>query len=836
MPRVSTGSCLYVLFFLSGLTCLLYEVAWIRLITLQIGGTTIAVSTTVTAFMGGLALGAWLVSLLRDRVHRPVFLYGWLELGISLFALMSSWLVPSWMSWLDHFGIQSGVFSMMVRSLWASLLLLLPCMAMGATLPLLAYALPGEANDREKGTVVLYTINAIGAFCGVVLAGYILLPLVGTMRALVMAACLNFLVGVGAIFLSRWKEKRVRLEDRSLEEYRLAIPPPWLCWVVGLVGFGAMACQVIWTRIVVLVVGGSVFAYTTVIATVLLGIGLGGLLLRWWLKKSGRSSPLYELLILTVLSLWLSLGLASHLPAIFLSVLGEDRSAVRPIFLVGLKFTVTALVLLLPAMSLSACFSCSIARWQRKGAVSDVGLLYAWNTVGGIVGSFAGAFVLLPSLNVIGAIYLVIGVLMAAALMTLAARELGRRWLKWRIVIGLLTCVIVGCFRPSWHNHLMVSGPYKYSETYLARSTSELVEEVSKVEKLVYYRDGKAATVSVAMSRNAAQPELYLSVNGKMDGSSYSDLPTQRLSAHVPMVIHPNPREVCVIGMGTGCSAGSVALHEVRAVEVVEIEPAVVEAATLFGHVNHRVHENPKVRIRIGDGRAYLKGCQGAFDVIISEPSNPWQAGSSDLFTRSYYQRCSKALKKGGLMCQWMQIYGLKPDSVRILLKTYRSVFPHVLVFMSLEYADLLVLGSQSEVFLDLPSIRERLALPLIATDLSSSAVGIDSVEDFFARFRLGPEAVEKLIGQDLPLHTDDRPIIAYRGPFELYADTREENERLLRGVARGVVPLIESGHLLGYDRSFVEGLSEAYRAYLTAGPEQKVCLDWLQSNQSLGD
>ncbi len=326
---------------------------------------------------------------------------------------------------------------------------------------------------------------------------------------------------------------------------------------------------------------------------------------------------------------------------------------------------------------------------------------------------------------------------------------------------------------------------------------------------MLFYQDGLTATVTVSDSKEQTRRVTRrIQINGKTDGSDTGDLGTQRLSAHFPLLMHPEPRNVCVIGMGTGCTAGSAALHDsVERVTLVELERAVVEGARLFEHVNHDVHNHPKVDIRVTDGRFFLNAHPAAFDVIISEPSNPWLAGTSDLFTREYFVRGAAALRPNGLFCQWIQAYQLSSESLRAILNAFGQVFGHVYVVSSTP-ADLLLLGSTQPLPLDLGRFERRVAASkAIQQDLLNPHVDVRSVNELLVRLRVGPQRFQDLVGTDADLHTDDLPVVAYRGPRELYRPSTTEVDGLIRRSADGAAP-----YLGQRDRGLLLLLAQKYR------------------------
>jgi spermidine synthase len=277
--------------------------------------------------------------------------------------------------------------------------------------------------------------------------------------------------------------------------------------------------------------------------------------------------------------------------------------------------------------------------------------------------------------------------------------------------------------------------------------------------------------------------------------------------------------------MGTGSTAGSATLHpEVSNVAVVEIESAMVEGARHFRDHNHDVHSNEKVKIHITDGRLFLRLRPASFDVITSEPSNPWLAGPSDLFTAEFFELGARALREDGIFCQWVQIYGMSPENLKTIVRTFVSVFPNSLLLTAVPESDLLLVGFKGPLRLDISLAMERMQQPLIRDDLSDERLGINTFYDLAARFRMDSSDIQSFVQQG-PLHTDDLPVIAYRAPRDMYLDTREQNMRELARFARGIGPGLRNiPGSAEQRRLFFETLAAAYRRFLPEGMEALIC------------
>jgi spermidine synthase len=374
--------------------------------------------------------------------------------------------------------------------------------------------------------------------------------------------------------------------------------------------------------------------------------------------------------------------------------------------------------------------------------------------------------------------------------MLLAARAMDvKTALKWRIAGAVVA--VLGVFTlfaaPKWNALLMARGLYKYAlDPNLHSGDRETVRRRFLSEKdLVFYREGITTTVCVV---DQGDGNLYLATNGKVDASSIQDMPTQVLLAQIPMSMAPRNSDVLVIGFASGTTVGSVLLHPVNSVVAVEIEPAIIEASHFFDHVNNRPLENPNLTVINEDARNYLAMTDRGFDLVISEPSNPWMTIASNLFTRDFYETAKKRLNPGGCYCQWLQLYAMKLEDMRCIAATFREVFPHTYVFYSEESVDLLLLGSAAPFDLDVEEASRRVKRDRVAMDLDR--VGVYDLEVLFAHFIVGPAELESFC-QGAPLNTDDNARIEFSTPRTIGLNIGRSLQQALLDHTRGISPYL---------------------------------------------
>src|SRR5437867_2140031 len=476
-----------------------------------------------------------------------------------------------------------------------------------------------------------------------------------------------------------------------------------------------------------------------------------------------------------------------RLPELLLAAL---RWSYAPPFVMWIQLGLSVGVLLPVTLLIGATFPCAVAV-ATPGAArvgESVGRIYAANTVGAVGGAVLTGFALVPALGVHAAI--VVGVvvnLLLAALLT-ATADLRPAWRWGSAGAALLAAVAVAVGIAPWDPRVMSSGPAIYVGPYLrsAAASSSSIGATLRSQRVLFYRDGRSGTVSVGQSG----AHRYLRINGKTEGSTSLDMPTQHLVGHLPVLLHPAPRDVLVIGLGTGVTAGAVARHGIRRLDVVEIEPAVVEAAgRFFGEANGHVLLDPRTRTLVADGRNFLFTTSDRYDVIISEPSNPWISGLASLFSEEFFRLTRAHLSPGGVMVQWIQLYNLRPDDLRMILKTFQGVFPATTVWNISE--DLLLVGRTEPGALDLGRVKARFAEGRFGEDLGYPGNGAwPSVLGFFA---LGETDTARFV-EDAERNTDDRLTLEFSAPRALYLDTSRTNQEAIRKARTSPLPELAPG------------------------------------------
>ncbi|HXV65448.1 MAG TPA: hypothetical protein VEK15_32430 [Vicinamibacteria bacterium] len=740
--------------FLSGAAALVYQLVWIRHLSLVLGNTFEAVATVLAIFMAGLGAGSALAARRADAQsgERLPRLFALLEVGTAAVALafppLLAGLTPAF-----RLIAETTPLLGLARVLLAVVLLLIPTTLMGATLPILvAHRERSIGSGVGRSSGILYAANTSGAVLGSLAAGIFLIEALGLRATTFLAVGFNF--GAAGLALSvrgLVEPGEIRSGPRLSAGSRVALI------VAFLSGLGALMSEVAWTRSLVLVMGPTSYGFSFIVASVIAGIALGSAI------GARLNKGLFAVQSLAALA---SVGIIALLPRLVIP-LGElvrTYADAMPTLLT-VEFLHILGLLLIPSLCFGATFPLAVTMVGGAPARAS-GLTLAGNTAGAVVGSLLAGFVALPLLSAEATLYLAAFAHAVAAAIVFSPR---------RTLLVAAPAIIVAAFAviPRWDPEIMAGGLYKYA-SYL--EPGEFLDFLRRGE-LLFHEEDRATTVSV----KRIGTRISLAVDGKVDATNREDLLTQRMLAHLPLLLHPEPGNVLVIGLGSGVTAGSALTHPIDQLEVVEISTGVVEAQRFFSDVNHQPTEDRRFRLIVGDGRNHLLLTDRRYDVVISEPSNPWMAGVSGLFTREWFALAKRRLSPSGLFCQWAHLYNFPEDDLRTLVGTFTDVFESSALFV-LSESDVLLLGANGGF--GVPSgdvIESRIERRAVADDLAE--VGI-----------LGPGGLGLLYTMSTPVlsewaqgvvrHTDDRPVLEFRAPRAMYADTSRSNRDRLKALA----------------------------------------------------
>jgi spermidine synthase len=779
-------------FFLSGFSGLLYEVLWLRMLILIFGSTTLAVSTVLTSFMGGLALGSFLFGRIMDRQKRPLLYYGLLEGVIGLYALMIPWLftllIPAYRVIWAQFHPNFYGFTLM-QFLLVSAVLVIPTTCMGATLPILSKW--AVQQEKTLGVTIgrLYALNTFGAVLGTALSGFFLLPHLGVQKTLGIAVAVNLLVALSILVLYRRSPALPVSEwpafSKDTEPVRPGVSIPALpkgvitsvLLGISLSGFISMIYEVAWSRTLSLLVDSSVYGFSIMLTTFLVGIALGSYFFSSKVDTLRHQGFAWAWMQIGIgIFAFLSLVFFQELPYWYLLLYRSLGKSIN-LLLTG-KFLLAFFIMLAPTLFMGAIFPLTIKIYTSslKQVGRMVGNVYTINTIGCILGSFAGGFFLIPLLGIRNTILLGIGLNLLLGLFLLVITTSPRPSVKWIAAPAVfLVTLIILWFPPAWKTPLMVSGVYIYAHNFKDTSRQQLLEMYEpQNEPLLFYKEGHTCTISVHKSRRTGT--IYMKSNGKVEASTKGDMPTQVLVGQLPMLLAPHMDEVLVVGMGSGVTVGSVTPFPAKKITLVELEEAVIQGSRFFDQVNNQPLKDNRLILRVADARNYLLVTPDQYDVIISEPSNPWMAGVANVFTQEFFRLGYRKLKPAGVFCQWLQLYKISPESFRTVLTTFHSVFPYIYVFQP-QPKDLIMVGFKQKPDLSLTRLKERMEWRPVAQDLKR--IGVTDLSDLTSRFMMGPAEVATVTRNGV-LNTDDNALIEFSTPKTLFAETEDLNAQIL--------------------------------------------------------
>jgi spermidine synthase len=788
---------LTVLFVGSGCSALIYEVVWFQSLQLVIGSSAVSLGVLLGTYMGGMCLGSFLFPRLVSAGRHPLRVYALIETGIALAGIVLLFGLPH-INRLYAGHIGHGPISVVVRGLICAVCLLIPTMLMGATLP----AIARWVQATPQGVAWLgffYGGNIAGAVLGSLLAGFYLLRVHDMAIATYVAAVVNVAVATVALVLAglaAYRAPMSRLAETA-DPYDIllgrhddpqAAPGASIVYVViGLSGFSALGAEVVWTHVLSLLLGGTVYAFSIILAAFLTGLGLGSTIGSLIARKTPQPRlPLAgcQLLLMAAVA-WAAYGLGRSLP-----YWPIDPSLSRsPWLSFQLDLVRCAWVVLPGAILWGASFPLALASATARGQDPGrlVAAVYAANTIGAILGSLLFSMVLIPRLGTQGSERVMIGVAGASSLLALASAT---RW-KVRRIEAEEASEQRDARRPSG---VLISPPSLFgfvaSMMIVATTAALLIWRTPPIPpmliaygrylptrttpaEVLYVGEGMNASIAVTQFD---QTVTSFHVSGKVEASTEpADMRLQRMLGHLSALLHPQPRSILVVGCGAGVTAGSFLLHpDVERIVLCEIEPLIPKVVSVyFGHENYGVVDDPRVQIVYDDARHYILTSREKFDVITSDPVHPWVKGSAALYTHEYFELCKRHLNPGGVVTQWVPLYESSEDVVKSEMATFFRTFPDGTIWsndIDGEGYDVVLLGRAEPFRIDIDTLEQRLGRDdhrRVAESLQE--VEFDSVLDLLATYAgRGPDLVEWL--KDAQINTDRNLRLQYLAGMGLNA------------------------------------------------------------------
>jgi spermidine synthase len=784
--RATTGAALLALFALSGFAGLVYESIWTQYLGLFLGHAAHAQSFVLMLFMGGMALGAWLASRRSDRLARPLAAYAAAELVIGLlgFGFDPIYRAVTGFAYADVFPhIGSGAALDATRYLVSLVLIGPQCVLLGTTFPLMSAGYLREM-PASGGRVLagLYFTNSLGAALGAIVATFLLLPSIGLPGTVMSGGLLSILVAMLVWPLAKQATSSGSTDAGASPS---TVGAALVYVAAAITGGTSFVYEVTWVRMLAQAVGSTVHAFELMLAAFIAGLAFGG----WWLRRraDGLARPLLAAGWAQVL-----MGIAA-LGSLFVYMHAFDWVSAFRIGLdhndTGYAFYNVATSLISLAVMFPAAFFAgmtlpllTLSLLRRGVGESAIGRTYAANTLGAIVGVVIAVHLLMPVLGVRVALWLAAVADLLLGLFLLARGEetaVSRRALAFA---GML-CVIVAAAAISMTRvdpKVLASSVYRFGRTSLAQDT-----------QMLFYGDGKTATV--ALYRTPGELETRaIATNGKVDAAARIRLDqpptldeyTMVLAGALPLAVHAAPRDVAVIGFGSGLTANTLlGSDRVERVDVVEIEPFMVRAARNFGDRVARVYSDPRAHVVIDDAKAYLSGSPMRYDVIVSEPSNPWVNGVATLFTEEFYEFVPKHLSENGVFVQWLQLYEINPDLVASVLKAMLPRFADVQAYVSNQNDLILIATRNGKV-----ALPQDVTSPALRAELERlSMADATAMRRFFLMDRAGLAALARTSG--VPANSDYFPIVQLQAPAARFANANAMDVSKLQ---RSPWPLLE--------------------------------------------
>lgn len=762
------------LFFCSGATALIYEVLWSKYLALILGSTVQAQTVVLAVFMGGLALGNRIFGARSASIANPVLAYAILEFIIGIYAFFFSHLYKAGDFLFVGIGssiANTGVLLLFLKLLISAGLLLLPTIMMGGTLPLIATWIqkqPGIESGARVG--IFYAVNSLGAVFGAGLAGFTLVQNLGLVSSLELTGIANVAVALVALILSKREAlaEEVRLERNERPEPGMApapVPLPAAAPVhfgllVAFTGAVSMGLEVLYARALALIVGGSLQAFALVLMSFILGIGLGSVLISSLqaARKYGLGTIYFLLLaaagIVVTNVIFIENWTILYSQAKYGLALNASGYLWHQIAVAVLAFTVLGL----PAAFLGAVVPLSIRLIEGGGRTlgDQVGRLLTFNTIGAVTGVLLTGFFLMPLLGLRGAMT-TLALALFAVTCFIAFKRQHPRMVMGTVIMGLVAVLGISVTGDNWQE-VIGSGVFRLRNQYVTR---DWMENRKRRSELLFYKDSADATVSVERTEEGERSQITLRINGKTDASSVGDLSTQFLLAHLPMMAKPDAKKAFVLGFGSGITAGALLGHPVEQITIAENCQPVLDASYLFEKWNRGVLTNSRTRLFKDDARAVLKLNPDKYDIIISEPSNPWVAGIGSVFSKEFYELAASRLTEGGIMAQWFHQYEMSDNIVLMVLRTFGTVFPHVELWDS-QAGDIVLLGSMKPWESSPAQYQKVYDRPGPRGDLSD--VGMASAVSVWMR-QIASQKTGFAIPGDGPVQTDEFPLLEYHAP-----------------------------------------------------------------------
>jgi spermidine synthase len=683
---------LLLLFAGSGCAALIYEVVWFQLLQLVIGSSAVSLGVLLGTYMGGMCLGSVLLARVISRREHPLRVYGLLELGIALFGVAVLFVIPM-LNEIYTAAVGDGLPSILLRGVVAGICLLPPTVLMGASLP----AIGRWVESTPTGVSWLglfYGGNIAGAVFGCLFAGFYLLRVHDMAVATYVAAGINVAVAVASFAL----RSRAPYEEAAAHEVVARPEGVWPVYTaIALSGLCALGAEVVWTRLLALMLGATVYTFSIILAVFLIGLGIGSSAGSVWMRTLKR--PRVALgacqLALAIAVAWTAYAVSDLIPSWPFNPL----AVTNPWRLFRIDFLMCLMAILPPALLWGLSFPlalASVAGTEQDGGAL-VGEVYAANTVGAILGAVGFSIVLIPWVGTQGSQQALIGLSVVAGLILFY-----KAGLKESGYFGVGAAALIA----------MVLFATVTEVPWLAIAYGRRMSLQTAPGKPLYIGEGRNSSVVVSQLEGG---QIYFHVSGKVEASTEPyDMRLQRMLGHIPALIHDKPKSVLVVGFGAGVTAGTFVVHpEIENITICEIEPLIPQASSkYFATENHNVFHDPRTHLVYDDARHFVLTTKDKFDIITSDPIHPWVKGTATLYSKEYFELVKKHLNPGGVITQWVPLYESDFETVKSELATFFDVFPNGTIWgndISGEGYDLVLLAQVEPTKINLDGLEQRL-------------------------------------------------------------------------------------------------------------------------------
>ncbi|MDI6767136.1 MAG: fused MFS/spermidine synthase [Bacteroidota bacterium] len=771
-----------ILFILSGICGLIYEVAWAKYLSLFIGNTAYSHMIVLATFMGGLALGAFYWGRYADKSTNQLKLYGILEIVIGVYCLIYPTTIGLCEKLFISIASSSNIASdqtilLLIKFLLSFITLIIPTFIMGGTLPILTKFLTKSIAEAGKGVATLYYINSLGAVIGTALAGFYLIRIYSLDGAIWIASVLNLIVGVTAVLVaSRVKieqlQKTTSIDNKkevgkifSQKSIKVAII------TAAVSGFTAFLYELAWIRLLSNILGSSTYSFSIMLIAFISGIALGSWIVSLIIKRvRNLMSLLWMCQLGTAISMILMLPLYERLPYYLIKITSylSNQPENFSIFLF-IEFLFCFVIMILPTTfsGMSLPVASRIASNDIRFLGKSIGGVFSINTIGTVIGALVTGLILIPIMGV--KLTIEIGVLINGVLGLAILFWDAKLYIRWRIGFAVLFIMMAVGYRvlfPVWNEYIWIIGAFR---TVFAEAAPKSFEEFKNANetgrKILWYKEGVNANVAVIEVSTQDTIQRSLVINGKTDASTIGDLSTQVLLAQTPLLLLPNSGDALVIGLGSGITCGSALRHPLRSLDCVEISSEVVEGSSFFANENYDFLFDPRTKLYVDDAITYLKITPKKYNYIISEPSNPWIAGIGNLFSTEFFELCKKRLQPGGVLTQWFHTYDMDDQVLRLILNTITKSFPVVTIWRVSD-SDILILASTSPINPDFDMLERKFMIPAIAGELAR--INIFDLPTFLSTQITTTVNTASLFHNGI-INSEKRPLLEFLAPITFF-------------------------------------------------------------------